>query len=291
MKFELEQYNRNVPDDQLLSDLQQVAIKLKKETLTSEEYVKLGRFHCSTLSRRFGSWIKALEKAGLTIHRKNTAISKTDIISDLQFTAHKLNKHTLTVNEYIDNGRHSSSAAQSKFGSWNNALKAAGLSPTKISHITNEKLFHNIEEVWIKLGRQPKYAEMQKPFSKYSSGTYEHRFGTWRKALQVFVKYINDEEQIQLKDNSKIINHSHPEKEEVHIFKHKTQRSISSRLKVQVLIRDGNKCKLCGITVTGKDIHFDHIKPWSKGGETVLENLQVLCAEHNLAKGDLDVSE
>jgi len=38
--------------------------------------------------------------------------------------------------------------------------------------------------------------------------------------------------------------------------------------------------------VTGDNTHFDQIKPWSKGGETVLENLQVLCAKHNLAKGD-----
>ena len=53
-------------------------------------------------------------------------------------------------------------------------------------------------------------------------------------------------------------------------------------------MRDGNKCRLCGITVTGENIHFDHIKPWSKGGETVLENLQVLCNVHNLAKGNLD---
>jgi hypothetical protein len=69
-------------------------------------------------------------------------------------------------------------------------------------------------------------------------------------------------------------------------YKPKTKRSISDRLKVKVLIRDGNKCKLCGITVIGENIHFDHIKPWSKGGETIFENIQVLCAKHNLAKGN-----
>ncbi|MCK9418354.1 MAG: HNH endonuclease [Nitrospirae bacterium] len=291
MKFELEQYNRDVPDELLLDDLQLVARKLNKKTLTMEEYVKLGRFHCNTLSRRFGSWIKALEKAGLSTKRKNTAVSKADIISDLKFTARKLNKSSLTCNEYIDNGKHRPAAVQSKFGSWNNGLKAAGLSPVKISYFTNEELFHNLEEVWIRLGRQPKYGEIQKPLSKHSSGTYEHRFGTWRKALRAFVEYINDEEQVQLKDDQDIESHTYLKKEELNIYKHKTQRNISDRLKVHVLIKDGNKCKLCGITVTGKDIHFDHIKPWSKGGETVLENLQVLCAEHNLAKGNLDVSE
>jgi 5-methylcytosine-specific restriction endonuclease McrA len=56
-------------------------------------------------------------------------------------------------------------------------------------------------------------------------------------------------------------------------------------------MRDGNKCRLCGIIVTGNNIHFDHIQPWSKGGETTLENLQVLCDTHNLAKGDLEYDE
>jgi len=72
------------------------------------------------------------------------------------------------------------------------------------------------------------------------------------------------------------------------LYKHKTKRNPSERLKVQVLMRDGNKCRLCGITVTGDNIHFDHIFPWSKGGETVLENIQVLCETHNLAKGNLE---
>ena len=35
-------------------------------------------------------------------------------------------------------------------------------------------------------------------------------------------------------------------------------------------------------------IKADHIKPWSKGGETTLENLQVLCSVCNEALGDVD---
>jgi hypothetical protein len=56
-------------------------------------------------------------------------------------------------------------------------------------------------------------------------------------------------------------------------------------------MRDGNKCKLCGKILTGDEIHFDHIVSWSKGGETTLENLQVLCAKHNLAKGNVEYIE
>ena len=128
-------------------------------------------------------------------------------------------------------------------------------------------------EVWIKLGRQPSRSEFSKPLSKYSSNTYEKRFGSWRKALKGFIEFINSNDE----QNKEVEKNLSDASEAIEIvFKHKTKRKPSERLKVQVLMRDGNKCRLCGITLTGENIHFDHIKPWSKGGETVLENLQVL---------------
>ncbi|HUO05927.1 MAG TPA: HNH endonuclease [Candidatus Binataceae bacterium] len=53
-------------------------------------------------------------------------------------------------------------------------------------------------------------------------------------------------------------------------------------------MRDGNRCKLCGGQAGSsiEKLDFDHIKPWSKGGETVLENLQILCDKCNVGKGD-----
>jgi 5-methylcytosine-specific restriction endonuclease McrA len=76
-------------------------------------------------------------------------------------------------------------------------------------------------------------------------------------------------------------------------IKHFTKREPSDRLKVQVLMRDGNKCRLCGVVCNDglHKIHFDHIIPWSKGGETVLENLQVLCSDCNLSKGNLELKQ
>ena len=35
-------------------------------------------------------------------------------------------------------------------------------------------------------------------------------------------------------------------------------------------------------------MHGDHIKPWSKGGATERENLQMLCSECNLKKSAYD---
>ena len=128
---------------------------------------------------------------------------------------------------------------------------------------------------------------MKPPISKYSTYQYEAKFGSWIGALEAFIKFINsntDSENEVWSDSKDLENSADKEI----IFKHKTKRTPSERLKVQVLMRDGNKCRLCGITITGNEIHFDHIFPWSKGGETTLENLQILCKPHNLAKGNLE---
>lgn len=68
----------------------------------------------------------------------------------------------------------------------------------------------------------------------------------------------------------------------------RTRRDISNSLRVKVLMRDGATCRLCGIRPEqGAQLHVDHIIPWSKGGETTLDNLQILCSKCNLGKSDL----
>lgn len=62
------------------------------------------------------------------------------------------------------------------------------------------------------------------------------------------------------------------------------RRLIPSSVKQQVWARDGGKCTKCGAT---NELHFDHILPYSKGGTSItIENVQLLCARHNLQKSD-----
>ena len=54
-------------------------------------------------------------------------------------------------------------------------------------------------------------------------------------------------------------------------------------------MRDGARCRLCGAVPSDRiRLHVDHVKPWSKGGETVLENLQILCNVCNIGKSDVE---
>jgi len=61
-------------------------------------------------------------------------------------------------------------------------------------------------------------------------------------------------------------------------------RIIPTNVKMEVWKRDKGKCVLCG---SKENLHFDHILPFSKGGTSLLaNNIQLLCAKHNLMKRD-----
>lgn len=61
-------------------------------------------------------------------------------------------------------------------------------------------------------------------------------------------------------------------------------RMIPTSVKLEVWKRDNGKCVQCG---SSDNLHFDHILPYSKGGTSLkAENIQLLCARHNLQKSD-----
>ena len=60
----------HVPDNELIDDLKRTIQSLQKDTLTLAEYDRYGKYNSSTITRRFGSWNKALSLAGINISNK-----------------------------------------------------------------------------------------------------------------------------------------------------------------------------------------------------------------------------
>jgi hypothetical protein len=165
----------------------------------------------------------------------------------------------------------------------------AGLNPSRSKiGIADEELFDNIRLVWFSLGRQPRYSEIKSPTSRFSAGTYENRFGSWSRALHEFVAWANA-------DPPEDLQHGNAEPYSVNlsiptpIAKKRTRREISDRQRFRILLRDGFRCRACGVgplTNLNVELHVDHIIPWSKGGETTDDNLVTKCKQCNLGKGN-----
>jgi len=60
-------------------------------------------------------------------------------------------------------------------------------------------------------------------------------------------------------------------------------RQIPQHVKAAVYQRDQGRCIQCG---SDQYLEFDHIIPWSKGGASSVDNLQLLCRGCNALKGD-----
>ena len=137
---------------------------------------------------------------------------------------------------------------------------------------TTEELFDNIQKVWDFKGSQPFLKDMEVEPSVICWGTYFHRFGSWKKALEEFVKYknnTNDVQYIQNKNNRK------------------ARKTINNSLKYDVMKRDCFKCQYCGKSPAndvGVELQIDHILPVSKGGTNEIENLKTICKDCNIGK-------
>ena len=209
---------------------------------------------------------------------KNSPKSDEDLLSDIMRVSKVVGGITLTQKTYSINGLYDVSTITRRFGSWIKALERAGLKSGNIINYTDEELFENILNIWQYKGKQPVRKDLAFPPSKISQSPYNRRFHSWITAIKEFVNYANDKNiEVNKNDSADSVNIKC------------LGRDPSLRLRYQVLKRDNFSCCLCGAS-PAKDpsvtLHIDHIIPWSKGGQTTLDNLQTLCSKCNLGKSN-----
>lgn len=125
--------------DSIIAELQRVAKKLRKKTLTHDEINRHGRLCGATVSRKWGSMQLALEAAGLKAARPR--LSKSEIMKALADLWAITLKESGRSPSGIDARKHcfpvSMGAVRRQFGSWNKALAAvAAASPGKLMKAT-----------------------------------------------------------------------------------------------------------------------------------------------------------
>ena len=67
--------------------------------------------------------------------------------------------------------------------------------------------------------------------------------------------------------------------------KHLHLRTFTDAQKLKMYEKQRGICPLCRKHFALEEMHADHVKPWCKGGQTTLENGQMLCHDCNWTKG------
>lgn len=291
MKYKVEITHRNSSNEDIISDLKRVAILIGKSSLTRDQYRQHGKYGTTTVSRHFGSWNKALSIAGLPlthfgVSRHDICNSEDDFFKDVKSVALRLNVESITLGVYRDHGRYDATQMLRTYHSWDIILKKSGLSSTKFrigqgKQINDKELLEEIMRVWDEIQRQPKTSDFHDGKFRFSLNTYIRRFGSWRKSLETFEKWIDEDDRAE-----EILIQNEVGKTP---YLDRGSRSIPLRLRLKVMDRDGYRCVKCHATRQTDPtlvFHIDHIIPWSLGGKTELNNLQLLCSTCNLKKNN-----
>ncbi len=109
-------------------------------------------------------------------------LSAETLITDLKAFAREL-EDVPTRTQMNEEGPHSATPFYTQFGSWNNALKAAGLETNHENKIPKEKLIHALQRLADELDHVPKFEEMNE-HGEYSAFPYFRRFGSWPEAKE-----------------------------------------------------------------------------------------------------------
>ncbi len=112
-------------------------------------------------------------------------------------------------------------------------------------------------------------------------GLFFNRFGTGKwdpKALEARIAALLDDEDVT---NQRGIYEYLLDGDERHL----SIRAFSPKMARTAYERQKGKCPKCGKKFELEQMQADHITPWAKGGRTVADNCQMLCADCNRRKG------
>lgn len=164
----------------LVSELQTLADRLER-TPGKREMNQDGRYCAKTYQDMFDSWNEALNQAGLKINATYN-IDNSDLIDELQRLADELGQ-TPTKRDMKQQGAYSERPYHNKFGSWNKAVRAAGLEICIESNIAKSDLIDELQRLADELGRTPTSHDMNQE-GAYSERPYHDKFGSWNRAVR-----------------------------------------------------------------------------------------------------------
>ena len=181
--FEPHDADAEIPVDDLFEELQRLADELG-ERPTAEMMNTDGAYWASTYKRRFGSWNEALAEAGFEPADAWTTdqISEDELLEAIERLAGEVDGLP-TFQQMDDRGAHAARTYVNRFGSWNEALEAAGFEPRPSGRVDDEALLADLRRLRETLGQEPTSTDVRE-HGQYGLATYQRRFGSWSAAVQ-----------------------------------------------------------------------------------------------------------
>ena len=166
---------------EVIAELQKLAKRLKK-TPTKDDIGKHAPFSTIVLTRLFGSVNKAMLAAGLAVNNF-IGYTQADCIREMKRVAKLRNTRTLTGREFTEQASFSRITVLTHCGTWNNALRLAGLSVSNFIGYTKDDCIRELKRVRRLLGHSPTISDFEQ-HAHFCWYVVFRRFGSWNKGLQ-----------------------------------------------------------------------------------------------------------
>jgi len=147
--------------------------------------------------RRFGSWESALEAAGVdpdeALKQRQKSWTNAKVITEIkkrQQAGHPLNAWAVQQGEYADRKLYAAAMYKNHFGSWEAALRAAGVDPDEVAlqvNWTKAKVIREIkkrQEAGHPLNARAVQKGEHVDLKLYAAAISKNRFGSWEAALE-----------------------------------------------------------------------------------------------------------
>lgn len=126
-------------DEGLLKELRRVADAIRRPVLTRKDFEAASKINPATVFARFGSWQKALERAGLghlyfdqdsggrRTRLTHIKYSDKELLDEVRRVAAEIDKPTLSARAFRERSRIPINTVVNRFGKWLDILRKAGL--------------------------------------------------------------------------------------------------------------------------------------------------------------------
>ncbi|MFB6229317.1 MAG: homing endonuclease associated repeat-containing protein [Halobacteriales archaeon] len=164
----------------LIEDLQAIQETVGNPSSWTDAIKEHSRYPLSQIYKKFGNLDSALDAANIE-KEEPSPISKDEIIEEISRLA--TDGTPPTTDQMDDEGAYSARTCGDQFGTWNDAVRAAGYEPLGTApEYTDEELLDEIRRLAEEVGKPPTTREMIE-HGEYTASVYFRRFDSWNDAV------------------------------------------------------------------------------------------------------------